>query len=75
MAMAKRYNVSDGKSVLTLEEAEEAGFVVTSPMDPELVTEAETISEAFFMARDALRTLAEGRAKPFQPRRQRARVR
>ncbi len=32
--MAKRYTVSDGKLVLTLEEAEEGGYVVTSPMDP-----------------------------------------
>ena len=66
--MAKRYNVSDGKLVLTLEEAEEGGFVVTSPMDPELVTEAETISEAFVMARDALKALAQSRAKLFKQR-------
>jgi predicted RNase H-like HicB family nuclease len=61
--MAKRYSVSDGKLVLTLEEAPEGGFVVTSPMDPALITEAETIREAFLMARDALRTLRQGRAK------------
>jgi predicted RNase H-like HicB family nuclease len=61
--MAKRYTVSDGKLMLTLEEAEEGGYVVTSPLDPELITEAETISEAFFMARDALRALAQSRAK------------
>ena len=59
--MAKRYTVSDGRLVLTLEEAEEGGFVVTSPLDPGLVTEAETIPEAFANARDALRTLAQGR--------------
>lgn len=59
--MAKRYTVSDGKWVLTLEEAPEGGFVVTSPLDPALITEAETIREAFVMARDALRTLAHGR--------------
>jgi len=52
--MRKRYTVSDGKLVLTLEEAPEGGFVVTSPLNPELVTEAETISEAFASARDAL---------------------
>jgi len=61
--MAKRYSVSDGKLVLTLEEAPEGGFVVTSPMDPALITEAESIREAFVMARDALRTLRQGRAK------------
>ena len=61
--MAKKYTVSDGKLVLTLEEAEEGGYVVTSPMDPALVTEAKTVSEAFMMARDAMKTLIEGRAK------------
>ncbi|HEV2295636.1 MAG TPA: hypothetical protein VGR35_17445 [Tepidisphaeraceae bacterium] len=61
--MTKRYTVSDGIMVLTLEEADEGGFVVTSPMEPALVTEAETVAEAFDMARDAMKTLAEGRAK------------
>lgn len=64
--MGKQYTVSDGELVLTLEEAEEGGFVVTSPMDPELVTEAETISEAFYMARDALETLREARVEFFK---------
>src|SRR5690348_12724433 len=59
--MRKRYTVSDGKLVLTLEEAPEGGFVVTSPLNPELVTEAETISEAFASARDALKALSESR--------------
>ena len=59
--MAKRYTVSDGRLILTIEEAEEGGFVVTSPLDPGLVTEAETIAEAFVNARDALRTPAHGR--------------
>ena len=49
--------------MLTLEEAQEGGFVVTSPLDPALITEAETIGEAFEMARDAMKTLQEGRAK------------
>lgn len=61
--MAKRYTVSDGKLVLTLEDAEEGGYVVTSPMDPELITEAETIAEAFASARDALKVLRRSRAK------------
>ena len=47
------YTVSDGDLVLTLEPAEEGGYVVTSPFDPELITEAETIEEAFENARDA----------------------
>ncbi len=59
----KRYTVSDGKLVLTLEEAEEGGFIVTSPLEPTLVTEAETVSEAFEMARDALKALRQSRAK------------
>ena len=63
MRIARRYTVSDGKLVLTLEEAREGGFVVTSPMDPALVTEADSLAEAFDMARDAMNTLAEGRAK------------
>ena len=61
--MAKRYTVTDGKLTLTLEEAEEGGYIVTSPMDPELITEAESIAEAFLMARDALATLKSSRAK------------
>jgi hypothetical protein len=36
--MSKRYTVSDGKLVLTLEPAEEGGYLVTSPLDPELIT-------------------------------------
>jgi antitoxin HicB len=61
--MAKRYTVSDGKMVLTLEDAEEGGYIVTSPLDPELVTEAESVSEAFEMARDAMKSLTQSRAK------------
>jgi len=36
---------------------------VTSPLDPELVTESETVPEAFEMARDAIRALRASRAK------------
>jgi antitoxin HicB len=59
----RRYTVSDGKLVLTLEEAEEGGYIVTSPLDPELITEGESIGEAFENARDALRALAQSRTK------------
>jgi antitoxin HicB len=55
--------VSDGKLVLNLEPAEEGGYVVTSPFDPELITEAETLEEAFANARDAARGLKQARAK------------
>jgi predicted RNase H-like HicB family nuclease len=57
------YEVSDGKLALTLTPAEEGGYVVTSRMPPDLVTEAETIPEAFEMARDALQALAASRRK------------
>lgn len=60
---ARSYTVSDGVLVLTLERAEEGGFVVTSPMDPALITEAETLEEAFEAAHDAMATLSQGRAK------------
>lgn len=60
------YTVSDGDLVLTLQEAEEGGYTVTSPLDPQLVTEAQTISEAFAMARDAMESLQESRAKLFE---------
>jgi predicted RNase H-like HicB family nuclease len=62
--MRKRYTVSDGKLVLTLEEAEEGGFVVSSPLDPEMWTQAESLEEAFVNARDAMKTLAAARRKP-----------
>jgi antitoxin HicB len=61
--MKKRYTVSDGKLVLTLEEADEGGYIVTAPLEPELITEAETVAEAFANARDALQALARSRAK------------
>ncbi len=59
MAEPQHYMVSDGELVLTLEPADEGGFVVTSPLDPELVTQAETIAEAFANARDAAQALKE----------------
>ncbi len=61
--MIRKYTVSDGKIVLVLQEAAEGGYIVTSPLDPELITEAETVSEAFENARDALKALRASRAK------------
>jgi antitoxin HicB len=61
--MGSRYIVSDGKLVLHLKIAAEGGYVVTSPLDPELITEAETIEEAFANARDAAQALKQSRAK------------
>ncbi len=71
--MGKKYTVSDGKLVLNLEEAEEGGFVVSSPLDPGMWTQAESIKEAFENARDALKELNAARQqlirKPQQMRR------
>ena len=55
--------MSDGKLVVHLDPAEEGGYVVTSPLDPELITEAETIEEAFANARDADHALKRSRIK------------
>ena len=63
MRKAKTYTVSDGKLVLTLQLAEEGGYVVTSPLDPELITEAETVEQAFVNARDAAAALKDSRRK------------
>ena len=61
--MRKVYTISDGKMMLHLSPAEEGGYTVTSPLDPELITEAETIDDAFANARDALKALTQSRAK------------
>ena len=62
--MLKKYTISDGKLVLTLEEAEEGGYVVSSPLYPGLWTQAESLAEAFENARDAMKALIEARRKP-----------
>lgn len=59
----KKYTVTDGRMVLELEAAEEGGFTVTSPFLPGMVTEAETLEEAFEMARDAAESLKAARSK------------
>jgi predicted RNase H-like HicB family nuclease len=59
----KRYVVTDGKLVLELYPAEEGGYTVRSPMDPELITEGDTIEESFAMAYDALKCLRIARQK------------
>ena len=58
----KRYTITDGEFVLVLEAAEEGGYVVTAPAVPGLITEAETLEEAFEMARDAAEGLSAARA-------------
>ncbi len=62
----KQYTASDGKLVLTLQEAGEGGYAVTSPPDPELIAEAETVKEAFENARDALASLSASRRNLFK---------
>jgi predicted RNase H-like HicB family nuclease len=52
----KTYTVTDGELVLILEvlpKKDGGGYGVTSPLEPQLVTEAKTFEEAFEMARDA----------------------
>ena len=61
--MPKHYTVSDGELVLFLWPAEEGGYDVTSPLDPALITQAETVEDAFIMARDAWALLKEVRSK------------
>ena len=55
------FTVSDGKLVLDLEPAEEGGYIVTSRLEPELITEAETLEEAFENAHDAVKALKQSR--------------
>lgn len=57
-----RYTVSDGKMMLVLEPAEDGGFIVTSPLDPQLITQAEALEEAFENAYDAAALLKETRS-------------
>ena len=64
--MKKQFTESDGKLVLILHPAEEGGYTVTCPFDPAMITQAETIEEAFEMARDASKA---ARAKLFNSRR------
>lgn len=57
----RRYTVTDGKLVLNLQE-DGRWFIVTSPMDPSLMTQARSVQEAFEMARDALKELRRAQA-------------
>ena len=58
--------MSDGELVLTLKalpEEEGGGYGVTSPLEPQLVTEAKSFEEAFQMALDAIHALRESRQR------------
>jgi antitoxin HicB len=63
MKKKNSFTVSNGDLVLQLESAEEGGYIVTSSLEPELITEAETLEDAFVMARDAIKALRTSRAK------------
>ena len=63
MKKKNSFTVSNGDLVLQLESAEEGGYIVTSSFEPELITEAETLEDAFVMARDAIKALRTSRAK------------
>jgi|GEM_PF-1715009 len=59
--MPKQYTVSDGKLVLTVKESKDGGYVVSSPLDPELFTEGETLDEAVENAHEVAALLAAHR--------------
>ena len=63
MSKKNSFTVSNGDLVLQLESAEEGGYIVTSPFEPELITEAESLEDAFAMAKDAIKALRASRAK------------
>ena len=63
--MAKKptkYTVTDGELVLVLE-PDDGWYCVTSPFNPEIITQARTLEEAFEMARDVVQTYKDYRAK------------
>ena len=62
-ATPKKYIVTDGELTLLLETAEEGGYVVTSPFNPDVMTQGDTLEEAFEMARDVIQTYADYRAE------------
>ncbi len=66
------YTASDGKMVIILKPAEEGGYVVSCPFDPELCIQGDTLEEAFEMAYDAAALLKQVRKElhhPAKPRR------
>lgn len=63
MDKRQKFTVTDGELVLDLYVAEEGGYVVRGTFDPALITEADTVEEAFENARDAAATLAAARRK------------
>lgn len=60
---ASRYTISDGKLVLELRPAEKGWYAVSCPLDPELLTQARSIEEAFKNAYDARKALIAARRR------------
>lgn len=60
---APEFTVTDGTLVLILEPAAEGGYVVTSPFNPDVLTQADSLEEAFENARDVI-ALFEADRKP-----------
>jgi predicted RNase H-like HicB family nuclease/uncharacterized damage-inducible protein DinB len=58
----RTFFVNDGRRTLRLTACEEGGFAVTSPSDPRLITQGESLTEAFANAEDAASLLAEADA-------------
>ncbi len=59
--MPKQYTVCDGKLVLTVKESKDGGYVVSSPLDPELFSEGDSLDEAIENAREVAALLAAHR--------------
>jgi predicted RNase H-like HicB family nuclease len=70
--MPTRYIVTDGELVLEIELDEDVGgYCVTSPFNPDILTQGETLEEAFEMARDCA-AMAAARKRLARQKRQRA---
>ena len=61
--MNQVYQISDGKLTLELRPAGKGWYAVTCPLDPQLMTQARSVEEAFEMAHDARKALIKARAK------------
>lgn len=62
-AAPESWLVTDNKGMVLQLEQEGKWLIVSSPFDPELVTQARTIAEAFAMAYDAQKELEAARAE------------
>lgn len=59
-----KYIVTDGELTLELERDEEVGgYSVTSPFNPDIITQGETLEEVFEMARDVIQMYKDYRAE------------